>query len=162
MKNPPDKAGDIRDAGSISGSGRSPGGGHGNSLRYSCLENLMNRGAWRATVHGVAESRTRLRDSVCVCVWLYWLAKKFILAFPHYLTENPERTFGQSNISNFLLIYMPLFIPIPYCLYYHNFILSLKIRYYEHHIFVPLFQNYFGYSRSFAFPYKFKNPLFNF
>ena len=42
----------------IPGSGRSPGGGHGNPLQYSCLENPMNRGAWRATVHGVTQSQT--------------------------------------------------------------------------------------------------------
>ena len=52
------KAGDIRDVGSIPGLGRSLGGGHGNPLQYSCLENLLGRGAWRATVHGVANSRT--------------------------------------------------------------------------------------------------------
>ena len=52
------KAGDIRDVGSIPGLGRSLGGGHGNPLQYSCLENLMGRGAWRATVHRVANSRT--------------------------------------------------------------------------------------------------------
>ena len=44
------------DPGSIPGSGRSPGGGNGNPLQYSCLENLMGREAWWATVHGVAES----------------------------------------------------------------------------------------------------------
>ena len=58
IKNPPANAGDIRDAGSIPMSERSPGGGHGNSLQYSCLENPMDRGAWRATVLGVAKSRT--------------------------------------------------------------------------------------------------------
>ena len=46
----------------IPGLGRSPGGGHGNPLQYSCLENLMDRGAWRATVHGVTQSQTRLSD----------------------------------------------------------------------------------------------------
>ena len=46
------------DPGSIPGSGRSPGGGHGNPLQSSCLQNPMDRGAWRATVHGVAESDT--------------------------------------------------------------------------------------------------------
>ena len=46
------------DPGSIPGSGRSPGGGHGNPLHYSCLENPTDRGAWRATVHGVTESDT--------------------------------------------------------------------------------------------------------
>ena len=46
------------DLGSIPGLGRSPGGGHGNPLQYSCLENPMDRGDWQATVHGVAKSRT--------------------------------------------------------------------------------------------------------
>ena len=55
---PPANAGDTRDAGSIPGLGRSPGGGHGNSLQYSCLENPMDRGAWRATIHQVSKSRT--------------------------------------------------------------------------------------------------------
>ena len=52
----------ARDLGSILGSGRSLGEGNGNLLQYSCLENIMYRGAWRATVHGVAKSRTWLRD----------------------------------------------------------------------------------------------------
>ena len=47
--------------GSVSGSGRSPGGGNGNPLQYSCLENPMDRGVWRAMVHGVAKSQTRLK-----------------------------------------------------------------------------------------------------
>ena len=50
------------DLGSVSGSGRFPGEGHSNPLQYSRLENPMDRGAWRATVQGVAESQTRLRD----------------------------------------------------------------------------------------------------
>ena len=54
-KNPPANAGDARDEVSIPGSGRSPGEGHGNSLQYSCLENPMERGTWRATVHEVTE-----------------------------------------------------------------------------------------------------------
>ena len=52
VKNPPANAGEARDTGSISGSGRSPAVGNGNSLLYSCLKNSMDRGAWRATVHG--------------------------------------------------------------------------------------------------------------
>ena len=51
--------GDAGDVGSIPGSGRSPGGGHGNPLQYSCLENLMDRGGWQATVHRVTKSRTQ-------------------------------------------------------------------------------------------------------
>ena len=58
VKNPSANAGDTRDAGSISGSGRSPGGGHGNPLQYSCLENPMDRGAWWDTVQGAAKSYT--------------------------------------------------------------------------------------------------------
>ena len=62
LNNPPANAEDIKDAGSIPGSGRSPGGGHNNPLQYSCLENAMDGGAWRATVHGVAKSWTRLSN----------------------------------------------------------------------------------------------------
>ena len=49
--------GDVRDMGSIPGWGRSPGGGHGNPLQYFCLENPMDRGAWRATVHRIKKSQ---------------------------------------------------------------------------------------------------------
>ena len=58
VKNPPANVGDMRDAGLIPGLGRSPGGEHGTPLQYSCLENPMDRGAWWATVHGVAKSQT--------------------------------------------------------------------------------------------------------
>ena len=58
MKNAPANAGKVRDSGSIPESGRSPGGGHGNPLQYSCLENPMNRGAWWAIGHRVTESDT--------------------------------------------------------------------------------------------------------
>ena len=64
VKNLPANEGDTRDAGSIPGSGRSPGRGHGNTLQYSCLENAMDRGAWKPTVHGVTQRRT----------WLKWLS----------------------------------------------------------------------------------------
>ena len=79
VKNLPASAGDIKDQGSIPGSARSPGGWYGNPLQYSCLENAMDRAAWWATVHRVAQSQTQLkrlsvhsrvtyRDFVCVCV----------------------------------------------------------------------------------------------
>ena len=55
VRNLPGNAGDIRDSGSVLGSGRSPGGGNGNLPQYFCLENSMDRGAWKVTVHGVAE-----------------------------------------------------------------------------------------------------------
>ena len=57
-KNPPANVGDTRDAGLIPGLGRSPRGGNGNPLQYSCLENPMDRGAWQATVYGAAKSQT--------------------------------------------------------------------------------------------------------
>ena len=61
--NPPAiPAGDVRDTDSIPGSGKSPGEGNGNPLQYSCLENPMDRGAWRAIVHGVAKHWTRLSN----------------------------------------------------------------------------------------------------
>jgi len=59
VKNPP---ANEEDPGSIPGSGRSPGGGHGNSLRYFYLENPVDRGAWRAIAHRVAKSQTKLSD----------------------------------------------------------------------------------------------------
>ena len=59
IKDPPANAGDL---GSIPGSERTPGGGDGNPLQYSCLGNPMNRGAWWATVYGVTKSWTRLSD----------------------------------------------------------------------------------------------------
>ena len=61
VKNLPANARGLRDIGSIPGLGRSPGGGHGNPLQHSCLENPMDRGAWWATVHGVAPSQTGLK-----------------------------------------------------------------------------------------------------
>ena len=58
VKNPPANAGDARDMGSIPGSGRSPGDGHGNSIQYSCLENPRDRGAWWAAVYEATQSQT--------------------------------------------------------------------------------------------------------
>ena len=66
VKNPSANAGDMRDLGSIPGSGRSPGGGNGNLLQYSCLKNPMDRENWQATVHRVAKNQTQLKQfSAC-------------------------------------------------------------------------------------------------
>ena len=62
VKNPPANSGVLRDRGLIPGSGRSPEGGHGNLLQYSCLENPMDRGAWRAIAHRVTKSQTQLKQ----------------------------------------------------------------------------------------------------
>ena len=65
----------VGDSGSVPGSGRCPGGGHGSPLQYSCLENPMDRRIWWATVSGVTKSQTRLsewtltRASSCFCLW---------------------------------------------------------------------------------------------
>ena len=64
-KEPPGNAGDVRVAGSIPELGRSPGGGHGNPLQYSYLENSMDRGAWKAVVPRVAKSRHDWSDLAC-------------------------------------------------------------------------------------------------
>ena len=58
VKNPPANEGDVKDARSIPGSGRSPLGGNGNPFQYSCLENPIDRESWQATVHRVTESDT--------------------------------------------------------------------------------------------------------
>ena len=60
VKNPPDNAGGIRDMGLHPGLGRCPLGGHGNPLQYFCLENAMDRGAWRVSVHGVTKTELTL------------------------------------------------------------------------------------------------------
>ena len=65
VKDPPANAGNRRDMGSIPGSERSPGGGHGNPLQYFSLENPMDRGAWWAMVHRVAESDTTKHSMQC-------------------------------------------------------------------------------------------------
>ena len=62
VKNSPADAGDLREVSSIPESGRSPGGGHGNPLQSSCLENPRDRGAWQATVQRVTKSRTQLKQ----------------------------------------------------------------------------------------------------
>ena len=62
VKNTPANAGDIRDVVLILGLGRFPGRGHDNLLQYSCLENPMDRGTWRATIHRITKSQTRLKQ----------------------------------------------------------------------------------------------------
>ena len=90
LKNPLFNAEDIRDMGSIPGSGRSPGGGHDNPLQYSCLENPMDRGAWWATIHGVTKSQTLLKrlrlhsTHLLVSLGLPSSRLSFLSPAPHY------------------------------------------------------------------------------
>ena len=69
VKNPSASAGDKRDSGLIPGSGRSPGGGNGYPLQYSCLENPMDREAWQATVHRVSNDQTQLKQLSMHTCW---------------------------------------------------------------------------------------------
>ena len=68
VKNPPANAGDVKDSDLIFGWEKSPGGGNGNPLQYSCLENPMDRGAWQATVHGVTRVRNNLVTKPPACL----------------------------------------------------------------------------------------------
>ena len=90
VKNPPVSAGYTRASGLILGLGRSPGAGNGNLLQYSCLGHPMDRGSWRATVHGVAKSQTQLKElsthghtwspGDSSCAWLtFWSPQHGIL-----------------------------------------------------------------------------------
>ena len=90
-KEPACNARDTGDAGSIPVSGRSSGGGHGDPLQYYCLENPMHRGAWRATVYGVAKSHTWLKwlsthTRICVCVCVFFLKS----SFPWWLSQDTD------------------------------------------------------------------------
>ena len=91
VKNPPANAGNM---GSISGSGRCPGGGHGNPLQYSCLENPMDRGAWWATVRGVRKRGTWLSDRACTQPWQteVWIEspKRGPIALNQFPVTHPE------------------------------------------------------------------------
>ena len=74
VKDPPANAGDVRDASSIPGSGRSPGGGHGNPLQCSCLENPTDRGAWWSAVLGVTKklvSHEECREKEVLCYLIF-------------------------------------------------------------------------------------------
>ena len=90
VKNPPTNAGDVRDVCLIPGLGGAPGGGHGNPLQYSCLENPMDKGSWQATVHRVAESdMTEARQALIllrlVSIELVMPSNHLILCRPHLL-----------------------------------------------------------------------------
>ena len=76
VKNPPVNKGDTRDLDSILGSGRSPGEGNGNLLQYSCLENPLDRGALRATVHGVTKESDKTKHAHFLILALLITAKR--------------------------------------------------------------------------------------
>ena len=93
VKNLPANAGNLSDSGSVPGSGRSPGEGNGNPLQYSGLGNPMDRGAWQATIHGIAKSQTRLS------IWAY-----------HWTVYGDYRLgLGRSRGGGFLLMFFHTF-----------------------------------------------------
>ena len=88
VKNVPANAGDARDASLIPASGRSPGEGNGNSLQYSCLENPLDRGAWRATVHRVTKNWKGLkRINMQACIFMTNFPRVLKVQY-HYLNAN--------------------------------------------------------------------------
>ena len=115
VKNPPANAEDVRDMGSILGSGRFPGGEHGNLLQYSCLEN-MDRGAWWATVHRVVKSWTGLK----------WLSM-------HAWSVQPHKTYSWLNTLlsqswNLLILFEKRTSPFPLALGPTNYTASVQCR----------------------------------
>ena len=98
VKKPPANAGDIRDLGSVPWLGKSSGGGNGNPLQYSCLENPMDRGAWRVTVHGVTKNWTpwKLPSTQAHTHWASALHQTSLGCFPtvSHLSTTIQRNFG--------------------------------------------------------------------
>ena len=98
VKNPPANAGDISDAGLIPGLGRSPGGGKGNPLQYSCLQNPTDRGAWQATVHRVTKSQTRLSRFHFLYIYIYIWFFFFITFLGNSNTKSSRRFFCLNKV----------------------------------------------------------------
>ena len=106
-------AGDTGDMGSILGLGRSPGGGHGNPLQYSCLENPMDRGVWQPTVYRVAKSQTQLkRLSAHTCSCADFLTLKKIESLSFYLLNLCDFLMLSYNVSDCFDMKIRLFCPI--------------------------------------------------
>ena len=114
VKNLPAEAGDARDAGLIPRSGRSPGGGHGNPLQYSCLEDPMDRRAGQATVHGFANSRTALS----ACTLTHTHTRTYTHAHTHtQLRDTPLPSFlGRGQRS----LYQACLFPVAYVINDHK------------------------------------------
>ena len=104
VNNLPANAGDVRDGGVIVGSGRSPGGGHGNPLQYAWLENPMDRGAWQATVHRVTKSWT----------WLRWLNTHECMSCLYILEINPLLVALVGNIFSHSVGYLFVFFMVSF------------------------------------------------
>ena len=114
-------AGDTGDMCSIPGSGRSPREGHGNPLQYSCLENLMDRGGWWATVHEVAKSRTRLKWlSMTLLPGTWKNDSRFLESFNHKWVLNFVKGFLCIYWDNHM-VFIFQFVNVVYYPSMHNF-----------------------------------------
>ena len=96
---------DTRDVGSITVLGRSPGGGNGNPLDYSCLENSMNRRAWWVRVHGVAKSWTKLRTHTHI-VSLYFNFNYVLFCHDKVANDNEARLINNNLYDSYIYIYI--------------------------------------------------------
>ena len=90
VKNSPARAGDAEDTGLIPGSERSPGKENGNSFQYSCLENPMERGTWRVTIHRVAKSQTQWSNRAQQTHSIYVLPGTIATSFIYIVSFNPQ------------------------------------------------------------------------
>ena len=95
--NSPVNSGNVRDVGSTPGSGRSPGGGHSSPLQFSCLGIPMDRGAWRATIHGVAKSQTRLKRLSTHAHWILWWFTAVV--FQTVCQAQPDSTHSEASVT---------------------------------------------------------------
>ena len=104
-KNLPANAGDARDMGLLPGSGRSPGGGHGNPLQYSCLENPMDRRAWGATVHRVTQSQTWLERLNTPRNWPHVCSDQFVIgeSWKFYKAQKGATAMSNSPLEQTLM-----------------------------------------------------------
>ena len=108
LKNLPANVGDIRDAGLIHGSGRSPGGEHGNPLQYACLENPMERGTWPAIVHRVTKSWTQMKQLSMHAYPAIWITEQsvpftsftMVISLSKVLADRIDMS--KSDVCNFL------------------------------------------------------------
>ena len=121
VKNLPANIEDIRDVHSIPGLGRSLGGGHGNPLQYSCLENPTDRGAWRAIVHKVAKSRT----------WLKWLNMVLLQQMRKCIGKYVNYKYCRILAIIFYFYFQPILSIFPHIyvliFYYHRITMWCKI-----------------------------------
>ena len=99
IKKPPANAGDVRDAGLIPGLGRSPGGGHGSPLQYSCLGNSMGRGAQWATVHRITKSQTRLKQLSTHATNKYFGLSKMLLNTNRHFYNRSQTLTGLGSVG---------------------------------------------------------------